>query len=416
LAPGVVAFAFVALAQILVFVDRVGGQHGVAGFGGDAPAARIMLSTIAGSLITVAGLTFSITVVSLQLVSQQFSPRALRNFLADRLNQLVAGSFLGIFAYCLLVLRTVRQGSGSADRFVPSLSITVAITLGVMTVGLLLVFIHHMSQTLQVSAVAGRIAHTTLAVTDQLYPAQYGRPADQSSECLLRDWWRESEPIYAYPPRPGYVQSIALDELPIESRRVQVLVAPGDFVTQRTPVLAAWDTDASRSRLARPVVVGNERDAAQDVDYGLRQLADIAIKALSPSINDPTTACTCIEYLRAVMEQLASTSLPDMARVLRDPPRTVIARRRSFEEYVETAFLQVTPYATRDVRVAATLLRSLTTVADAVRIAGQEPRLVFLQTAANGLARQAIDQAQSQPDRVLLAGLLAEAEQRMRLA
>ncbi len=409
--PGVVAAGFVVLAQLLILVDRAGGPHGLAGFGGDAPAARTILSTIAGSLITVAGLTFSITVVSLQLVSQQFSPRALRNFLADRLNQLVAGAFVGIFAYCLLVLRTVRQGGADAVGFVPSLSISVAIVLGVMAVGLLLVFIHHMSQTLQVSSIAGRIAHTTLSTVHELYPDQYGHPADESVDGLLRDWGRESEPTLIYPPRPGYVQSIVLDKLPSDSRRVQVLVTAGDFVTERTPVLASWDpptSELSNGRLAEPVVVANERDAAQDVDYGLRQLADIAIKALSPGINDPTTACTCIEYLRAVMEHLASASLPETARMVPGPDLTVIARRRSFEEYTETAFVQVARYAPPDTRVTATLLRSLVTVGDAARHAGAYSRLACLRAAAGDAAKSAIDQTRSQRDRTLLAELLAQ--------
>lgn len=407
--PGLVAIAFVALAQLLIFIDRAGGPHGLTGFDGDAPAARTILSTIAGSLITVAGLTFSITVVSLQLVSQQFSPRALRNFLADRLNQLVAGSFVGIFAYCLLVLRTVRGGSGHAGGFVPSLSISVAIALGVVTVGLLLVFIHHMSQTLQLSSIAGGIAHSTLATVNHLYPDPYRHAVESPGEAVLRDWQQDSRPRRVYPARPGYVQSIALQDWPADSTRLQVLVAAGDFVTELTPVAVSWDrSSVPTARLAESIVIANERDAAQDVDYGLRQLADIAIKALSPGVNDPTTACTCIEYLRAVMERLASASVPETIRIVPRPELTVIARRRSFEEYTDTAFVQVARYATRDTRVTATLLRALTAIADAARDAGAHPRMTYLKTVADQAARPAIEQAESQHDRTMLAGLLAE--------
>jgi uncharacterized membrane protein len=128
--PGLIAIALGALSFVVISIDRAAGPRGLSGaFDGDASAARSILSTIAGSLITVAGLAFTLTVVTLQLVSSQFTPRALRNFLGDRLNQLTAGSFVGIFLYCLLVLRSVRTRVEGQDGFIPALSVTVAILL-----------------------------------------------------------------------------------------------------------------------------------------------------------------------------------------------------------------------------------------------------------------------------------------------
>lgn len=409
--PGLVALAFIGAALLLPHLDALGGPHGLGGFGGDADAARTILSTIAGSLITVAGLTFSITVVSLQLVSQQFSPRALRNFLADRLNQVVAGSFVGIFAYCLLVLRTVRDQNGSEAGFVPSLSVTIAIALGVITVGLLLVFINHMSQTLQVSSIAGRIAHSTLAAAEHLYPDTYGGADAQHGVERLREWREEFRPVYLYPPRPGYVQSVALEGLASRARRLEVPVTPGDFVTERTPVLVRWDGGDADEGLDLAVTVANERDINEDLGYGIRQLADIAIKALSPGVSDPTTACTCIGYLRAILERLAAASFPESLR--RDDARdlTVLVRRRTFEEYVDAGLVQIGRYASADVRVAGTLLETIHAVVASAREAGAYERLSCLQEAATAIARRAFDEATSEHDRDVVARLLEQVEQ-----
>jgi uncharacterized membrane protein len=169
LIPGATALALAGLAVALVALDRWRGDLGLFfAYQGDAGAARDILAVLAGSLITVAGLTFSIMIVTLQLVSAQYTPRALRTFLGDRLTQLVAGTFVGVFAYSLIVLRFV--GGGDDGDFVPSLSITVAIALGLGALGLLIAFINHMSRSIQVSTIAARIASDTHASLASPYP------------------------------------------------------------------------------------------------------------------------------------------------------------------------------------------------------------------------------------------------------
>ena len=173
--PGAIVLLFAALGVGLVELDGHLDLNGVQFvFRGDGSAARTVLSVIAGSLITVAGLTFSITVVVLQLASSQFSPRILRTFFADRVTQVTIGTFVGTFVYSILVLRAV--GAFDDAGFVPRLSVTVASLLGIGAAVLLIVFLHHVSQLIQVSHVTATIADDTLERTEVLYAERYGDP------------------------------------------------------------------------------------------------------------------------------------------------------------------------------------------------------------------------------------------------
>jgi uncharacterized membrane protein len=381
--PGLVALLFVGLALLLVRIDRLGGAHGLGvGFGGDAPAARSVLSSIAASLITVAGLTFSITIVTLQLVSQQFTPRALRNFLGDRLNQLVAGSFVGIFAYCLLVLRAVRDAtptSSTFNGFVPALSVTLAIVLGLATLALLLVFIHHVSRSIQVSAIASSIGQATLDAVEALYPSDFGRPAEQDPGRILHAWQAEAEPTVVRPMRPGYVQAVALEAFEGQGTyaewKIHVRVVPGDFATPETALLEAWPPrgeEVAVDDLRGLVAVEDERDLAQDALYGIRQLTDIAVRALSPSTNDPTTAVTCIGYVQAVLERLAGRAFPP--RVRRLESTDLVANRHEFEDFVDVGLRQIAAHSRGEERVVAALREGAASIARRASAAGAHDR------------------------------------------
>ncbi len=356
--PGAIVAGFIALSFLVTWLDRaLGGADGLAGFTGDASTARSILSTIATALITVAGLTFSLTVVSLQLVSQQFSPRTLRNFLGDRINQIVAGSFVGIFAYCLLVLRTIR-GRDSPTRFVPSLSVTVATALAILTLGLLLLFIHHMSTSIQLSTIAAGIANSALAAAEALAEGADEHDEHGDPDELVRRWRQEGEPARVHAGRPGFVQTVAVEQVRRQvdegELRLNVLVAPGDFVTERSLLAEFWTdgTPTDEQHIRALIPIANEREVTRDVGYGLRQLADIAIRALSPGVNDPTTASTCVGYMQAVLEQLAAGSMPSRVRRFCDGAVTAVVCRSDLEDYLETLH-EVAHHASDDPRVSA---------------------------------------------------------------
>ena len=176
--PGGVALGYAALALLLIQVDRASRDVGPGfGFGGDAPAARGLLSSVAGGIISMTSLTLSLTIVTLQLASSQFTPRALKNLLGDRINQVVAGAFVGTVAYALLVLRVVREDTEQDPGFVPALSVTVCIGLALLALGLLLLFVHHIGQIIKVERIAAEIAHDSLRTAERLYPEPHGEAA-----------------------------------------------------------------------------------------------------------------------------------------------------------------------------------------------------------------------------------------------
>lgn len=415
--PGLVAAGGMLLAVGLVMLDRAGGADGLpAFFAGDAAAARAALSTIATALITVAGLSFSITIVSLQLLSQQFSPRALRGFLADRLTQFIAGWFLGVFAYSLVVLRSLRSEGGS-DPFVPSLSITVAMALAVVGVGLLLVFIHHMSNSIQLSTVAARIGRGALEALDTLYPDPFGTPGEDGRERddLLERWYGAGQPEFLYPDRPGHVTSVMLDRAPEKvggrGLRVHVLVAPGDFAAPSRAYAAVWPGEGGQgiqAALAAAVAVGNERDLEQDLGYTLRQLADIAIRALSPGVNDPTTAVTAIRYAEEILTRLATRGLPSPIRRYPANDATVVVTRRSFGEYVDVGVTQVGRHAVDDVRVVCELLEAIGRIARAAARARAGERSALLLRTGRALGGAAADRAATSSDRAEIRNAIDE--------
>lgn len=397
--PSAVTAAYVLLAFGLVELDRTTSV--VLGFDGDASAARGILSTISGSLITVAGLSFSLTIVTLQLVSQQFTPRAVRGLLADRVNQFVAGSFVGVFAYCLLVLRVIRTGNESGDDpFVPGLAVSAAIALALFSLVLLLVFIHHMGRSIQVSTIAGRIGRELDEAIDRLYPGRFGDPAEEETPA----WETDGEPGLIRGRRTGFVQRLDLELLATtapDGACIRVPLAPGDLVTQSNVLLEVWPpsvADELETCVGRAVVVADERDIVQDTRFGVRQLVDIALRAISPGINDPTTARTCIGYLQDALEQLAGREFPVGLR--RGDGTLVQARRPDFAEHLDLAFLELARYA--DVRVASALLDALAAIAEAARRAGAPDRVAVVRAVGARVLEQAVARASASTDRLSL--------------
>ena len=415
--PGITAAAFGGLAFVLLAVDRAAGTGGVDFlFSGTASAARTILSTIAASVITVAGLSLSITIVALQLVSAQFSPRSTRELLGDRLNQFAAGTFLGVFLYCLLVLRDVRDETESFVGFVPSLSVTAAIALGVFGLGMLLLFIHHMAQSIKLPHIASRIGRDTLAAIDALYPEPYGPPEGRPGDEAADGWEAElgrATPVY--PNRPGYVQHVQLEEL-VErldrpGSRIHVLVRPGDFVTPGTALVDLRPgldpgEDGLASGVRAAITVDDERDVSHDVAFGLQQLKDIVLRAMSPSVNDPSSAITCIAYIGACLERLAGRSFPPDVRRFGDRDVIVAARRPSFPDHVDEALGQLPSYIRSDPKVVAQTLRALGLAAEAARRCGADDRLRAIADMAERVAIPALEETRDETDEALVRSAL----------
>lgn len=347
--PGLLTLAAAVLAFSLVAAERSGvfptslETHWL--FEGGVEGARGVLSTIAGGLITVTGVVFSVTIVALQLASSQFTPRVLRNFTADRATQVVLGVFVATFTYVLIVLRTVHGATNDQETFIPRIAVAVAMTLVLVSIGFLIFFINHAARSIQISTIINRITQAALHDVQRLFPEQVGQPDDAAAtaEALMSG---ASDVVRTK--TSGYLQAVDAAALFEAGARGNVLLRMepkvGTFVLSGEALVTVWPAGAVNEELARQVrkafVVGTERTPEQDLEFALVELADIAVKALSPSINDPTTAMRCIDRLGEILLALAR----------RDPPRVqrtkeghvhFIGRYTRFEEALSLAYDQI---------------------------------------------------------------------------
>lgn len=336
-------------------------------FGASANASRAILAAIATSMVTVAGVVFSITIVALSLTSTQYSPRVLRNFMRDRPTQVVLGVFMGIFAYCLIVLRTIR--SADYGDFIPSLAVLAGMVYALAGVALLIYFIHHVAESIQAASIPARISHDTAGAIERLFPQDIGQPPahDQAmAPPLPRDWTavRADKDGYVTGTDSDSVLQFALDH----DRIVRLTAATGAFVVAGSPVIELSGTvplaDGDAQRLRAWVSLAPQRTVEQDAAFGLQQLVDVALKALSPGINDPTTACMCIDRLGALLARLASRRIPEPYRMVHGQLR-VIAPAPDFAGLVKLAFDPVVAHSRGDLQVLGRMLDTLAFVAQA---------------------------------------------------
>lgn len=343
-------------------------------FSGTADAARTLLSTIAGSLISVISIAFSLTIIALQQASTQFSPRVLRTFTSSRTNQLVLGLYTATFIYALLVLRTVRSAD-QGDPFVPALSVTVAVSLSLICLGMLIYFIHHTSQALQVSVIIDQIRADLIGQLDELYPPEQ---ADSSDDPLPTAEIAETLPGAPVCPiesvATGFVRNV--DERALTEMRLDgvdwLWVRPqvGEFVARGSTLALVVGNDRCPPQVAEAVqnavVLDNERSLHQDPLFGIRQLVDIALKALSPGINDPTTAEYVLRHLGAALAELGVRQFPPNVRAVTNGRTKLLLNLPTWTDYVDAAFNQIRREAQSDVQVTRTLLQALAMVAERV--------------------------------------------------
>jgi len=383
--PSIIVFGSIALAIGMVEVSGVVDDEALARwpriFGATPEGSRSMLSGIATSMITVAGVTFSITVVAVTQASSQYTPRILRNFMRDRANQVVLGIFVGIFAYCIVVLRTIRDADGLS--YVPSLAVLLGVLLAIVGIGVLIFFVHHIATSLQASEITARITRETMAGIERIHQPEADAPAA----------WRDPEDVLAAvapdawraigSPATGYVQHLDVEAMVRWAFEHDLLVraerTAGDFVIAGVP--AAWiaphpragaaaaaarNIDGLCERLGGLYSIGTYRTTTQDVAFGIRQLVDIALKALSPGINDTTTASTCVDYLGAILVKLANRSIETVMRS-DDGLVRVVRLRPTFESLLHLACVEIRQNARGNTSVLAHQLEALATVARATR-------------------------------------------------
>ena len=367
--PAAMALSAVTLSFVLIEVDSLldvghaDNPSPLLTFGPEG--ARTMLSVIASSMITVASLIFSITMLSLQLASSQFGPRTLGNFMRDRSNQIVLGTFIATFLYCLFVLRSVRGTEGFS--FVPHLAVGFGVLMAAASVVVLIYFIHHIATSIRVETLLEKLAVEGAAAVDQVFPERLGHgPADEAAgQTLPYDFEADSRQIPA--DSDGYVQSIGADvlmRLAVENDLVlRIIARPGAFVTQGACVMAAYPkarvSNETGEDLRGAVVIGRDRTPYQDLEFAIRRIVELAQRSLSPGINDPTTALYCIDRLGQVLSRVADREIPSPMRLDQSGQLRVMTEVFDLGDVTSRAFAAIARYGMSDADVVTRLTETL---------------------------------------------------------
>jgi uncharacterized membrane protein len=371
--PTLIVAVNMILAIALIEADSAGSDRWLARwprlFGAGAEGSRQMLSTLAGTMMSVLGLTFSMTLVALALASSQYTSRILRNFMRSRVTQTTLGIFAGIFSYCLIVLRTIRSSGGT--EFVPGLAVFFAFILALGSVGVLIFFIHHIASSIQASSIIASVTQETIASVDRLFTQPFGQDqaenedVDQLLRSLAERTWR------AVPAKmSGYIQGVDGEALLRLARERKVLLRMergiGDFVVRDT-ALVSLDQDSplepeTIAALNAAYSISTYRTVDQDPAFGVRQIVDMALKALSPGVNDTSTAIMCVDYLTAILARLATREFPPARRYDAGGLR-VISIVPTFAGLLAAAFDQIRQSAVGNVAIMSRLLGALETLA-----------------------------------------------------
>ncbi len=321
-------------------------------------AARGMLETIATVTVSVVGIAFSVTIVAFTLSANQLSPRVLRSFRRDLLSQLTLAAFLGTFVYCLVLL--ARLGSiGALGDEVPSISIAFAVLLAFASLALFAVFLGHIVSMLQPSSVIASIATDARPQMEHPFPADVGREPEnpEASRAAAFRQMRMHTQRSVKCDAEGHLTIVGGTEILAAAERANGLVQQrrrvGSYVMPELELATVWAPDADRAEqlaaeVAECFAVGQQRTLPQDPAFPVRQLSDIALKGLSPGINDPTTALNAIEALVAALSRFARGDRPSPVRIAADGEPRFVADAPDFDELLKLGFEQVLAFGQDD--------------------------------------------------------------------
>jgi uncharacterized membrane protein len=339
---------------------------------GDLAGARALLTTVASSMITVAGVAFSTTVVALSLASSQFGPRLLSNFMRDRGNQIVLGTFIATFLFCLMAL---RSGGGAEEVIVPRVSATVALLLAICSLGLLIYFIHHVSTSMHAENVVAAVSRDLAATVDRLVPhvgeeaVSEAEAEEEGNENLDGDGAAVASASDGYIQAvddSGLVEVASAEDLVLRiHRRAGHFVVAGERLA--TAVGATRLGDDAVARVQRCFLIGRRHSDEQDPEYGIHQLVEVALRALSPGINDPFTAIACIDWLGGTMAKIGSRRLRSPRRRDVQGRLRVVTDPITFTGLLSASFDQIRQNAADHPAVSIRLLEALRAVAGDLR-------------------------------------------------
>jgi uncharacterized membrane protein len=371
-------------------------------FHGGQESATVILATIAGSVISLAGTTFAMTMAILTFASSQFGPRLLRNFRRDTRNQVVLGAYAATFGYCLIVLRNIGYSSGEAlgpATAFPYASIAVAMLAAIACVILLIYFIHFTAMSIHAPRVVASISHELLRSIRRLYPGNLGSepPADRRADPSVdvpTDFDAEAGAVVCS--ARGYVQALDAAGLIGLTKREDVIVrlacAPGDYVAPGDVIATVWPASRASTSMARSlnalVIVGPERTQFQDIEYHLLQLVEIGSRALSPGINDPFTAVQCVDRLADAMCVFARMDVPSAYRYDESGRlRVITSEVQTLEQLTSICFDDIRIYGQGHIDVVLRLLVGLASIGVRTSL---DPDRAMLRRHADAIERGAV--------------------------
>lgn len=359
LAPSIGVAAAIALAMLLVSVDPRSGfeQLGWFLFDGGPESARELLSTIASAMLTFTALVFSITVLVLQLASNQFSPRVIRTFLQARMTKLTMAIFVGTFAYTTVVLSQIRTD----PAFVPSLATWCALAFAIASVAVFIEYVHHISHAVRAIMVIENIAAETRHTIDELCPERL--PAAGAARRDVSAPPGPPDAVLDHSGNPGILAAVDRDRL-VELARaadavIEIVPQIGQFIPTGTPLFRVRGEPVEDEAARAAVAIEPERTPVQDPGFGFRQLVDIAVRALSPGVNDPTTAVQALDHLHDLLRRLTTRELPQGLHRDRGGALRLITAECAYADYVALAFDEPRHYGAAMPRIERRIRRAI---------------------------------------------------------
>jgi uncharacterized membrane protein len=404
LVPAVEVVAAICLFAVTYAADRAAfnGTFGLPSWvsNGSADAARQILTAIAAAVITVVGVVFSVVIVALTLASTQFGPRMLRTFIRDGGTQVTLGTFVGTFVYAVLALVSIGA-PGPHGTFVPHISITVTLALMVADLGVLIYFIHHIADQIQLQQVIAGISADLSAAIEEYVGEGAARPGDPTAAAVLASMPEEGGVVLASD--SGYLQYIHRQTLLRFARKADAVIflryRPGHFLAQGSPLASVWPASAAPAvarELTRTHVTGPYRTLAQDVSFGIDQLVEIATRALSAAVNDTFTALTCVDWLSDSLCKVVGRWQPAQVHRDRNGAVRVITTEPTYDRLVQRSFEKIRQSSRGNPAVLIRMLDGLTRIME--RTTAEDQRRVLVDQAT--MIIQASDESvPAAPDR-----------------
>jgi uncharacterized membrane protein len=347
------------------------------------PAARSSLSAIGSAMVSIAGIVFSVMLVTLSITSSQYGSRLLRTFMSDRVTQFALGMLVGTSLFAMMSLAGIQESPEGMST--ANVSVIVGLGLAIASLAVLIGFIHHVASLIQAPNVVAAVANDMNASFERLFPTRLGKGAreDTRKDLRLNDDTRGSG---VSSQKEGYLQAIDLETLmsiaELDDLFIRLHVKPGDFIEMHQSVLEVWPCEAIvldhkvpesiaprdfgevfAHRINETMITGQRRTPRQDAECALEELVEVAVRALSPGINDPYTAIACIDRLAAALGRVAERAMPTPLRTDDDGVPRIWTRTTKFGDLMDTAFNPIRQHGGKCVAVAIRLLQAFTRIA-----------------------------------------------------